>query len=276
EWLRSSLERSSFAPQININISADGFMAQIKSVIITPVFKNEWSSAYTSYSVGTWVNVPAPVAPPIVTPPVVVPPPVSVPIAANGRINVTSNPSGARVFLNGVEQASTPANFTGLEYGEYEITVIYPGYRTFTRTVNVSGSGVQYVYADLTAIRKSASGNSIFAKQIDLSWPSVGPFMESFSYAGYYWTVTLKADSILGMLTKVYATASVQGGSQVQFAELAPSGVNAAYRSKVVEYANRPFTFRLTVLDVKNSTGSLTGTSYIESIRLYLEVLYIG
>ncbi|HNZ08995.1 MAG TPA: DUF4384 domain-containing protein [Bacillota bacterium] len=276
EWLRSSLEQSSFAPQININISADGFMAQIKSVVITPVFKNDWSSAYTSYNVGTWVNVPAPVTPPIVTPPVVVPP-ISVPIAANGRINVTSSPSGARVFLNGVEQASTPANFTGLEFGEYEITVIYPGYRTFTRTVSVNSSSVQYVYAELTAIRnQNASGKSIFAKQIDLSWPSVGPFTESFSYAGYYWNVTLRADSILGMLTKVNATASVQGGSQVQFAEFTPSGANAAYRSKVVEYQYRPFTFRITVLDVNNTTGSLTGSSYIESIKLYLEVFYTG
>lgn len=275
DWLRRSLEQSSFAPQINISISADGFMAQIKSVVITPTFKNDWSSAYTSYNVGSWVTVPQPVAPPVVTPPVVVP--VVPPVQTNGRINLTSNPSGARVFLNGIEQSATPVNFNGLRYGEYEITVVYPGYYTFTRTVNVNSPTMISVHAGLTALRnQNVYGTPLITKQIDLNWPNVGPYTQSFQYGGYSGSVTIRADAILGMITKVSVSASSQGGSIGQFLELAASGSNAAYVNRSDEYVFRPFAVRVTVLDLRSTTGALTGTGYIESIKLYLEVFYVG
>lgn len=275
DWLKRSLEQSSFAPQINISITADGFMAQIKSVVITPTFKNDWSSAYTSYNVGSWVNVPTPVTPPVVTPPIVVP--VVPPVQTNGRINVTSNPSGARVFLNGIEQSATPVSFNGLRYGEYEVTVIYPGYYTFTRTVNVNSSTMTSVHAGLTALRnQNVYGTPIYTRQIDLNWPNVGPYTESFQYGGYSGSVTIKADAILGMITRVNASAATQGGSIGQFLELAASGNNAAYVNRADEHVFRPFAVRITVLDLRTTTGALTGTGYIEYIRLYLEVFYVG
>lgn len=277
DWLRRSLEQNSFAPQINISITADGFMAQIKSIVITPTFRNDWSSAYTSYNVGSWVNVPQPVTPPIITPPIIVTPPVMPPVQSNGRINVTSNPSGARVFLNGIEQSATPVNFNGLKYGEYEITVIYPGCYTFTRTVTVNSSNMISVHAGLTALRnQNVYSTPIYTRQIGLSWPSVGPFTESFQHSGFSGSITIRGDAILGMITRVSASAAAQGVSLGQFAELAASGNNAAFVNRTIEHVFRPFAVRITVLDLRTTTGALTGSGYIESIRLYLEVFYVG
>lgn len=281
DWLRRSLQQNSFAPQVNINIAADGFMAQIKSVIITPVFKNDWSSAYATYTIGGWINIPTPVTPPVVVvPPVVVNPPVINPPVINpvllyGRINVSTNPAGAKVYLNGVDQGSSPSSIASLRFGEYEVTVVYPGYYTATRRVQVNGTVTQNVSITMDRIADRAAGTAVFTKLVDMGWPSSGPVTEGFSYYGYNGSINLRADMILGMISRILATANVQGQT-VQFAELTGSGQDAAYVGKVVEYLFRPFTIRLTVVSVNNVTGSLTGASYIESIRIYIEVFYVG
>lgn len=281
DWLRRSLQQNSFAPQLNINIAADGFMAQIKSVIITPVFKNEWSSAYATYTVGGWVNIPTPVTspvvvvPPVVVNPPVVNPPIINPVPLYGRINISTNPSGAKVYLNGADQGNSPSSISNLRFGEYEVTVVYPGYYTATRRVQVNGTSAQNVSITMDRIVDRVTGTAVFTKLVDMGWPSTGPFTERFSYYGYNGSIALRADVILGMISRIQATATVQGKS-VQFAELAGSGQDAAYADKVVEYLFWPFTIRLTVVSVNNVTGSLTGASYIESIKLYIEVFYIG
>lgn len=279
EWLRSSLERNSFAPQININIAADGFLAEIRSIYITPVFKGDWASAYTSYTVGGWGSVPVPpvVTPPVVTPPVIVPPVMTPPVSSQGRINVTSSPGGARVFINGIEQGTTPVNVSGVGFGDYEVTVINPGYYTYTRTVNVTGPSTQQVHAQLVPVKTGASlGNLVMAKQIDISSSRLGPFSESFSYMGSAGSVTVRTESIFGLISRVYATAAASGYSQAAIADFTATGPNAAFNGKVAEYVLRPFAYRVSVLDIRNSSGALTGTVYIDSIKLYLEVYYIG
>lgn len=277
EWLRRSLQQNSFAPQVNINIAADGFMAQIKSIVITPVFRSDWSSAYASYTVGSgWIPAPVPVVPPIsIVPPVSVPA-VPTPGVLEGRLNITTNPSGARIFLNGQEIGMSPLNLSNVKYGDYDIAAVYPGYFATNRRVQIASPGMHSVHIALDRVADRGFGTPVLARVIDLGWPSLGPFSEAFSYFGINGTIQLRTESLLGMITKVQGLISVQGSSMIQYAELTPTGAKAAYRDRVIEHYAKPFFMRLTVLNVTNITGSLTGTTYIETIRLYLEVYYIG
>lgn len=150
DWLARSLTNNNFAPQININFAADGFMAQIKSVVITPAFQSNWSSAYAKYTIG---GVHSLIEPPAVSSIIIVAPPVVVPpVTNNGSIYITSSPSGAKVFLNGYEMGTTPLRVTDLNFGQYEVTLIMSSYYSFTSRVNVNTSNLQYVYGSLSRI----------------------------------------------------------------------------------------------------------------------------
>ncbi len=150
DWLARSLTNNNFAPQININFAADGFMAQIKSVVITPTFQSNWSSAYTKYTIG---GVNSLIEPPSVSSIIIVAPPVVVPpVTNNGSIYITSSPSGAKVFLNGYDMGTTPLRVTDLNFGQYEVTIIMSSYYSFTSRVNVNSSNLQYVYGSLSRI----------------------------------------------------------------------------------------------------------------------------
>jgi hypothetical protein len=149
DWLARSLSNNNFAPQININFSADGFMAQIKSVVITPTFQSNWSSAYAKYTIG---GVNSLIEPPsvnsiIITPPIIVPP-----VTNNGSLYITSSPSGARVFLNGYDMGTTPIRVTDLHYGQYEIIIILSGYYSYTSRVSVNNPNLLYVNGSLSRI----------------------------------------------------------------------------------------------------------------------------
>ena len=50
EWLRRSLGQGNFGPQLNVNISAERFMIEVKSVTVTPNFGQDWASASARYA----------------------------------------------------------------------------------------------------------------------------------------------------------------------------------------------------------------------------------
>jgi hypothetical protein len=152
DWLARSLSNNNFAPQININITADGFMAQIKSVVITPTFQSNWSSAYALYTIG---GIHSLVEPPSVSSIIVTPPAITPPAQNNGRMYITSNPSGAMVFLNGHEVGKTPINVTQLNYGEYEVTLILSNYYSYASRLVINSSNVQNINAWLTRVSGS-------------------------------------------------------------------------------------------------------------------------
>ncbi|MGB9681354.1 MAG: PEGA domain-containing protein [bacterium] len=68
------------------------------------------------------------------------------PIPLEGSLYITSNPSGADVFINGDKKGKTPLRIGGLKPGQYQITIIKSGYETFVQyypvflgqTVNVN------------------------------------------------------------------------------------------------------------------------------------------
>ena len=265
EWLRRSLSQGSFGPQLNVNISAERFMIEVKSVTVTPNFGQDWASASATFTVGQGSVLPVPQPPP---------PPV-----ARGVINLTSRPSGAQVFLDGVEQGATPITVSGVSYGVHDITVVKNGYYTFSRQITVNSPSPYQVHAELVKVPSSGGwGNEVLMvrKAMTIKWPSTGPFTEAFTYRGSTGNIMLSADPLLGMLTRITASMTSNAVGPVQFAEITPSGPDAPWPGRVYEKVQYPFRARVTVQDYRITTGVVFGIEYLENVTLQVEVWYIG
>lgn len=95
-----------------------------------------------------------------------------------GNVNITSTPSGARVWLapsgqTPVDQGvNTPANLTPLGFGNYDIRLVLSGYQDWTGTISVS-SDTTTLSATLTPstgnlnITSTPSGARIYIDDID-------------------------------------------------------------------------------------------------------------
>jgi hypothetical protein len=269
EWLRRSLEQGTFSPQVNINVSADKFMMEVKSVVITPNFGQNWSSATTSFSVGPGAPSPPPSPPPPPTPPVV-----------RGSINVTSSPSGSRVFLDGVEQGTTPVTLSGLSAGVHEVVVLRKGYYAFTRSVTITSSNPYQVHANLSRIPDDQPPTSaevqLISKVVNVKWPNTGPVTEYFSYRGSSGNLVITGDPVLGMMSRVTGSLTVNAVGPIQFVEVTPSGPDAPWPGRVFEKVQYPFRARVTVEDYAVVTGPVFGIEYLDYVRLRVEVWYIG
>lgn len=55
-------------------------------------------------------------------------------------VSITSEPSGATVYIDGTSRGTTPLELTGLSPGRHEITVSRSGYRDYSSTFTISGS----------------------------------------------------------------------------------------------------------------------------------------
>lgn len=71
------------------------------------------------------------------------------PDGPNGSIFVETSPSGAIVFVNGVNHGHSPATITGLYKGSYTITVTMPGFQEYSTTTTISGPTRSSVYCPL-------------------------------------------------------------------------------------------------------------------------------
>jgi len=90
-------------------------LARALSIIVTPVPDQDWVSNVAFFIVGR------------ATPP----PP------ATGNLNISSNPQGAQVTVNGRAVGNTPLNLS-LQPGRYDIELRLGGYETFRTSVNVN------------------------------------------------------------------------------------------------------------------------------------------
>tara|TARA_R110002096_G_scaffold23303_10_gene74263 strand:+ start:2509 stop:4548 length:2040 start_codon:yes stop_codon:yes gene_type:complete len=61
---------------------------------------------------------------------------------ARGGIEVTTNPAGARVVLDGFGEKVSPVTFSGIPYGEYSISIDLEGHEPVTKMVEVSSENV--------------------------------------------------------------------------------------------------------------------------------------
>ena len=67
-----------------------------------------------------------------------------------GSLSVTSEPSGARVLVDGRPRGQTPLALGGLRPGSYEVEISLRGYATETRHVVVGAGAMHHVEARLT------------------------------------------------------------------------------------------------------------------------------
>ncbi len=270
EWTRRSLEQGTFGPQLNLSISAEKFMFEVRSVTVTPSFGSDWASAYATFTVGgasSWPTQPT-------YPPVTPPQP-----ARYGTINVTSKPSGATVFVDGVAQGDTPLTVTGVAMGTHDITVVKKGYYTYASQITVSNTGTYPLHAVLSTVPGVAEPIqevALVSRLFTVRWPSTGPFVENFSYRGSSGSVTIDGSPLLGMLTEVKATMRSGGVGPMEFARIAPSGPDAPWPGRSYEKTQYPFRVRLTVEDFSTTTGAIFGLQYLDSVKLRLEVWYVG
>lgn len=141
------LEESARSGRVYIQGEADIVLGKIQAKIkIVP--QQSWVSAYTYFYVGGgFPPVPQPPAP-VPQPPV----PQPQPIPQYGVVNVSSYPSGATVFLDGVERGRTPMLLQSVPFGSHEVTLVLPGYYTFTRRFELNYAHTYYVSTSLQRI----------------------------------------------------------------------------------------------------------------------------
>ncbi len=127
------------------NIALGKIQAKIK---IVP--QQSWVSAYTYFYVGGgFPPVPTP-QPPVPTPQPPVPQPAPVP--QYGSVNVSSYPTGATVFFDGVQRGRTPMLLQNVPFGSHEVTLVLPGYYTFSRRFELNYAHTYYVSTSLQRI----------------------------------------------------------------------------------------------------------------------------
>ena len=74
------------------------------------------------------------------------------PIPVKGKINITSDPPGAMVFINGVLIGITPVDAYEVDPGYYEVVIIKAGYKVSVKGVSVSAGETEVVNVVLTPI----------------------------------------------------------------------------------------------------------------------------
>ena len=72
--------------------------------------------------------------------------------AMTGSLYVTSSPRYARVFLDGIEQGTTPLTITDIERGWHEVVVIKEYYRAYVEYLYIYAGEESRVEADLDRI----------------------------------------------------------------------------------------------------------------------------
>lgn len=73
-------------------------------------------------------------------------------LGGNGVITFTSEPSGAFIELDGTIIGTTPHTETDVEPGEHQIAITKNGYYNWRETVDMTGGGTRYIYADLNPV----------------------------------------------------------------------------------------------------------------------------
>ncbi len=74
------------------------------------------------------------------------------PIPKTGSIYVTSSPSHARVFLDGIEKGTTPLPITDIEIGWHQVVIIKEYYRVYLENVYIEGGEELHIKVDLERI----------------------------------------------------------------------------------------------------------------------------
>jgi len=74
-----------------------------------------------------------------------------------GKIKVTSTPSYAKVYLDGVYRGQTPLTLSNIKVGKHTIKVTKKDYYNYSETVQVKGNSTTYVSARLEPVPRTGS-----------------------------------------------------------------------------------------------------------------------
>jgi hypothetical protein len=108
---------------------------------ITP--QRNWVSSNTYFYVGGGYTIP--IRQPIQ--------PVIPPAPRYAAVNVSTNPSRARVFLDGEDKGTSTVLIKNVPLGKHEITVVLPGYYTYTKKFEANHVQTYYINATLKLIK---------------------------------------------------------------------------------------------------------------------------
>lgn len=136
ESVRSGKDTAFIEGEANLVLGA--IQAKIR---IAP--QRNWVSSHTYFYVGGRYAIPAPQPPA----------PIRPPAPRYAAINVSTSPSKARVFLDGVEKGTSSLLIKDVPLGTHEITVVLPGYYTYTRKLEVNHVQTYYVSTALKRIQ---------------------------------------------------------------------------------------------------------------------------
>ncbi len=100
------------------------------------------------------------------------PPPQDQNDLLHGRIIVGSSPPGSRVFLDGEDRGVTPATFSKLVPGEYQVSVEAPGFASWSTTVKVTAGNTDGVTAQLLGKQGGAPPGSAGRIRIETNPPA--------------------------------------------------------------------------------------------------------
>ena len=115
-----------FMPEVSKNYKA--YINKIKGIIVSTPPTAWTSSNLLSYTI-------RPIAPPPTN---------------YGRIIATSQPQGAKVYLDNVYRGTTPLNLDRVTTGQHQIKLVMEGYQDWSSFISVSPSRTTTVSADLT------------------------------------------------------------------------------------------------------------------------------
>jgi len=112
-------------------------------------------------------------------------PPEEIDIQNTGAINLTSTPSGAKIYLDDKYKGITPQTLSNLEPGTYQLKLTKTGYQDWQQEITVSSDKTIEIFVNLTLLSpalgeinltSTPSGGSVF---LDGSFKGVSPIIIS-------------------------------------------------------------------------------------------------
>lgn len=179
------------------------------------------------------------------------------PIEQYGAIKVTSSPSGAYVYMDGVYKGRTPLTLSSVSTQKHNIELDLSGYYDWRTTVTVSTGVTSYVNAHLTSIPSETTG------AIDVvSYPAGADVFLDNKYQG-------KTPA-----AGVYTISNVPVGSHTM--RVALSGYQDYTTSVGVSAATTSHVTATLQPGQSTSTGSISVTSSPSGAEVYIDNAYKG
>lgn len=179
------------------------------------------------------------------------------PIQQYGSIKVTSSPSGAYIYMDGVYKGRTPLTLTSVSAQKHNLELDLSGYYDWKSTVTVSPGVISYVNAYLTSVPSETTG------AIDVvSYPAGADVFLDEKYQGK--TPSAGAYAISNVPVGSHTVRVALSGYQDYTTSVAVSGATTSHITASLQ-PGQP-----------TSTGSISVTSSPSGAEVYIDNAYRG